>query len=199
MFEEQVGGPNAATTLSLVAEAHHTVLLNECRLVELAAHWADLHHPDSQAPVEKPLPGAEQGRQLGGDGTPEVLEFAGAEFGARMEVSSGSARALMADALDLRHRLPELWQLIMTGGVPAWKARKVAQATRHLSHDSAMQVDAAVARDSRWTAGPNWRWQARPDDPVRASSEDARPMAGAAARIRSLDLAITESRLLLGH
>ena len=48
--------------------------------------------------------------------------------------------------VDLRHRLPESWQLIMTGGVPAWKARKVAQATRHLSHDSAMQVDAAVAR-----------------------------------------------------
>ena len=116
MFEEQVGGPNAATTLSLVAEAHHAVLLNECRLVELAAHWADLHHPASQAPVEKPLPGAEQGRQLGGDGTPEVLEFAAAEFGARTEISSGSARALMADALDLRHRLPELWQLIMTGG-----------------------------------------------------------------------------------
>jgi hypothetical protein len=44
----------------------HTVLLNECRLVALAAHWADLHHPDSQAPVEKPLPGAEQGRQWAG-------------------------------------------------------------------------------------------------------------------------------------
>jgi len=103
----------------LVAEAHPTVLLNECRLLELAAHWADLHHPASQAPVEKPLPGAEQGRQLGGDGTQEVLEFGAAEFGARMEPSSGSARALMADALDLRHRLPELWQLIMTGGVLA--------------------------------------------------------------------------------
>ena len=58
MFEAQVGGPNAATTLSLVAEAHHTVLMNECRLVELAAHWVDLHHPDSKAPVERPLPGA---------------------------------------------------------------------------------------------------------------------------------------------
>jgi hypothetical protein len=146
MFEEQAGGPNAATTLSLVAEAHHTLLMNECRLVELAAHWADLHHPDSQAPIERPLPGAEQGRQLGGDGTPEVLEFAAAEFGARMESSSGSARALMADALDLRHRLPELWQLIITGRVRAWQARKVAQATRHLSRDSAMQVDAAVAQ-----------------------------------------------------
>ena len=52
---------------------------------------------------------------------------------------------MMADALDIRHRLPELWQLILTGAVPAWRARKVAQATRHLSRDSAMHVDAAVA------------------------------------------------------
>jgi hypothetical protein len=83
---------------------------------------------------------------LGGDGTPEVLEFAAAEFGACMETSYGAARALMADALDLRHRLPELWQLILTGAVPSWKARKVAQATRHLSPSAAMHVDAASAR-----------------------------------------------------
>ncbi len=146
MFDSQVGGPDAATTLSLVSTAHRLVLDSECRLVELAAHWADLHHPDSQARVEWPRPGAERGRRLGGEGTPDVLEFAAAEFGARLETSSGSARALMANALDLRHRLPELWQLILTGGVPAWKARKAAQATRHLSRDAAMQVDAAVAR-----------------------------------------------------
>jgi hypothetical protein len=52
----------------------------------------------------------------------------------------------MADALDLRHRHLELWQLIITGAVPSWKARKVAQATRHVSRSSALQVDAAVAR-----------------------------------------------------
>ena len=146
MFDSRVAGPDAAATLSLVSAAHRQIRDYECKLLELAGHWADLHHPDSQTPWERTLPGAEQGRQLGGDGTPEVLEFAAAEFGARMETSYGSARALMADALDLRHRLPELWQLIVTGGVPVWKARKVAQATRHLSRSSAMQVDAAVAR-----------------------------------------------------
>jgi hypothetical protein len=145
MFDRQAGGPDGAGTLTLVAQAHRTVLEQECRLVALAAHWADLHHPDSQAPAEKPLPGAEQSRQLGGEGTPEVLEFAAAELGAHTETSSGSARRLMADALDIRHRLPELWQLILTGAVPAWRARKVAQAARHLSRDSAMHVDAAVA------------------------------------------------------
>jgi hypothetical protein len=83
---------------------------------------------------------------LGGEGTPEVLEFAVAELGARLETTTGSARAFVADALDLRHRLPELWQLIRAGQVRAWRARKVAQATRHLSLDSAKQVDAAVAQ-----------------------------------------------------
>jgi hypothetical protein len=112
MFDGGGGGPGPAATLSLVGQAHRLVLEHECRLVQLAAHWADLHDPDSQAPVEKPRPGAEQGRQLSGEGTPEVLEFAAAELGARMETSMGSARALMADGLDLRHRLPELWQLI---------------------------------------------------------------------------------------
>jgi hypothetical protein len=145
VFDKQAGGPDAATTLSLVARARRLVLGLECQQLELAAHWADLHHPDSQVPVEKTLPGAEQGRQLGGDGTPEVLEFAAAELGVRMETSIGSARALMADAVDIRHRLPELWQLIVAGCVPSWRARKVAQATRHLSRDAAMHVDAAVA------------------------------------------------------
>jgi hypothetical protein len=59
---------------------------------------------------------------------------------------SANKNANLADARDLRHRHLELWQLIITGAVPSWKARKVAQATRHVSRSSALQVDAAVAR-----------------------------------------------------
>jgi hypothetical protein len=137
----------------------------ECKLLELEANWADLHHPDSQAPAEKTLPGAEQGRQLGGDGNPEVLEFCVAELGTSIETNYGSARALMADALDLRHRLPELWQLIMAGPVQSWKARKVTQATRHLSRSSAMHVDAAVAHPLPGCHGPG----SKPCSPPRSS------------------------------
>jgi hypothetical protein len=53
MFDGQRGGPDAAATLSLVSQAHRQVLEQECALVELAAHWADLHHPDSQPPVNR--------------------------------------------------------------------------------------------------------------------------------------------------
>ena len=54
--------------------------------------------------------------KVGGEGTAEVFEFAAAELGAQLETTAGSAKALMADALDLRHRLPELWQLMCLAG-----------------------------------------------------------------------------------
>ncbi|HEV2929183.1 MAG TPA: hypothetical protein VGW74_10875, partial [Propionibacteriaceae bacterium] len=126
-----------------VSAAHQCLVEQECLLLQLAAHWADLHHPDSVA--ANAGPGRERARRLGGDGTPEVLEFAAAELGARQGTTTGAGRALLADALDLRHRLPQIWTRVLAGGVRVWRARKVAQATRHLSRDAAAQVDVAVA------------------------------------------------------
>src|SRR4029450_11867480 len=74
--------------------------------------------------------GGNEGYRAGGEASAEVLEFAAAEPGAPLETTAGSAKALMADALDLRHRLPELWQLVCGGPLGSWRARKVAPATR---------------------------------------------------------------------
>ena len=54
---------------------------------------------------------------LGGDGTPGVAAFVAEELGAAMGISTQSAMALMADALDLRHRLPQLWSKVEAGEV----------------------------------------------------------------------------------
>jgi hypothetical protein len=132
---------------------------------------ADLHDPASQSPAERMLPGAEQARQLGAAGTPEVLEFAPAELAAQLETSYGPGRSLMADALDLRHQLPELWQLIVTAGVPSWKARKVAQATRHASatrHDSA--ADPSPADSGRPQRQLTWATQSCLDRSLRKTA-----------------------------
>ena len=58
------------------------------------------------------LPGVERLIGFGGDGTPEVAEFAPAELGAALGVSDTSAAMLIGDGLDLRHRLPRLWARI---------------------------------------------------------------------------------------
>jgi hypothetical protein len=73
-----------------------------------------------------------------------VLEFAAAELAALQQTTTGAGYALMGDALDLRHRLPRLWDKLHHGGIRVWQARKIAHATRHLSQQATAAVDAAV-------------------------------------------------------
>ena len=90
------------------------------RRLARAAHWADLHVP---------APGG-AGFTPGGEGTPAVTPFAATELGCLLATSTVSARSLLADALDLRHRHPRLWEAVMTGRVEDFKARHVARLTR---------------------------------------------------------------------
>ena len=77
----------------------------EVEILRAAAQHAYLHDADSLGPAQVPTPGRERAVDLGGGGTPQVTEFAAAELGARLGMSSFSARALIADALDLQQRL----------------------------------------------------------------------------------------------
>ena len=123
----------------------------DARQLELAAHWADLHHPDS---LPRPLDTWEERRRRidgdhgvhpGGEGTPPILASRPAELGLVLRTSAAGAKHLIADALDLRHRLPSLWAEVREGRVRAWQARRVAQATRHLPLTVMGQVDAGLA------------------------------------------------------
>ena len=136
--------------LNAAVERRRTADRAEADLLALAAHWADLHAVllgDDAAGVVVPsaLPGREQLVPLAGEGTPAVAEFAPAELGAALGVSSYAATALIGDALELRHRLPRLWQRVQDGHLQAWRARKIAAQTRSLSRDAAAFVDAQVA------------------------------------------------------
>ena len=55
-----------------------------------------------------------------------------------------AASTLIADALDVRHRLPGLWAAVTAGEVRVWQARHVASRTRvtGLARGQARQVDA---------------------------------------------------------
>ncbi|TGN66364.1 HNH endonuclease [Nocardioides eburneiflavus] len=62
---------------------------------------------------------------------------------------STAAKKLIGHALELRHRLPRLWEQVHAGAVPAWRARAVADTTIHstppLTAEAAGFVDAQVA------------------------------------------------------
>ncbi|CAM3227825.1 HNH endonuclease signature motif containing protein [Nocardioides dubius] len=87
---------------------------------------------------------------LGGEGTPAVAAFAAEEFAAASGISRYAALSLLADALDLHHRLPLLWARVELLEVPGWKARRVAELTRKLSREAAAWFDQTLADGDRY-------------------------------------------------
>jgi hypothetical protein len=116
----------------------------------LAARWADLHPPESiHDAASFTVPGCEHEEPIAGEGAPLVAEFCVTELGTTLGISSTAAKKLIGHALELRHRLPRLWEQIHSGRVPAWRARAVAEVTIHsspaLTAEAAGFVDAQVA------------------------------------------------------
>ena len=145
MVGEDVRGLDVEAVLDAVESWHAERTERDIAIFVAAAHFADLHHPDSQnSHARSAFAGMERGVRLGGSGTPLVLEFAAAELGPRIGRSPYSARSMIADALDVRHRLPRLWARVCSGQVPVGLARHVAQQTRELSQDGAALVEAGV-------------------------------------------------------
>jgi hypothetical protein len=131
-------------TLAAVERARLARRAADAQVLELAAHWADLHPEETL--VGDGRNGSERVGQMGGEGTPLVGEFAPAELGVSLEIHSLSARNLIADALDLRHRLPRLREVVVDElAMPEWLARKVAATTRELSMAQVAEIDARLA------------------------------------------------------
>ncbi len=117
--------------------------------LRLAVRWCELHPATSESGVatwgETRLPELEKDESLGGEGTPLVAAFTPEPFAAALGVSPLSGMGLLADALDLVHRLPRIWARVESLAIPAWKARRVAQATHALSLAAATYVDTHLA------------------------------------------------------
>jgi Domain of unknown function (DUF222) len=145
----------------------------EAEILKAAVQHAYLNNAETLDPTEAGRPGRERARRVGGAGTPDVAEFAAAELGARLGLSTVSAWLLMADGLDLMHRLPRLWARVEAGEVRVYLARLVARRTRDLTFDQAGYVDERVAAyaDGRLT----WsRFQALVDGVVAAADPETK-------------------------
>jgi hypothetical protein len=136
---------DAAETLAAAEAVVRDRRALEVRELELALHWADLHGHDPRVEGEPVVPGATRLVQLGGVGTPQVQDLALCEFAMARGQHTLATRAFVADGLDLRHRLPELYGALRDGRCDLWVARKVASMTRKLDPQAAALVDRAVA------------------------------------------------------
>ncbi|QDP96400.1 hypothetical protein FOE78_11245 [Microlunatus elymi] len=143
MSESSVAGLGARESLTLLSTSRAARRRSECDDLIVVAHYADLHPPEllEGRPVVR---GMERAIRLGGEGTPAVTEFCAVELGAALGLPDRQARELIADTLDLRHRLPRLWELVLRGIAPVERVREIARRTRALAPEAARVVDGEV-------------------------------------------------------
>lgn len=145
MFDTSPDELDAQGALALATCLRATSDAAEARLLEVACHFADLHPVADGAAAGFVVPGMEQVVPLAGEGTPEVAEFAPAELGAALRITTAAAQSLIGEALELRHRLPRCWRRVQDFELPSWRARLVARQTMGLSMEAADFVDRQVA------------------------------------------------------
>src|SRR3954452_18251052 len=136
-------GDDAATVLRM-ARCHQAAEDDAARgVLRAAAKWAVLHSTDSlvgpaDAWHESALP-------LGGEGCPEVAEFAVIELAAALGRSPESGRRYLAHAVEAFYRLHRCWRRLESGDLQAWRLCFIAERTLCLSPAAAAFVDAHVA------------------------------------------------------
>ena len=137
--EQQADSP--AAVLAAVQAERATADRAEVRILELALDWAAMHElgPSTLFEFERPS-------ILAGSGTPAVGEFCISELAAALHISTDAGRCLIADALELAHRLPRVWARVTAGDLPPWRARRIATSTFCLPPVGADYVDRHVAR-----------------------------------------------------
>ncbi len=149
-FPVEVDDLDADWLLALAEDAETAARVAERRKLRLAAQWCVLHPATADTGVavwgHAGLPGFRQcDETLGGEGTPLVAAFTPEPFAAALGLSTFAGMQLLADALDLTHRLPRINGRVEALAVAPWKARQVAQATRILSREAAAYVDGELA------------------------------------------------------
>ncbi|SDT25485.1 DUF222 domain-containing protein [Microlunatus soli] len=114
------------------------------RLISIAS-WADRFPADSIAPHQLAIPGGDRPIRPGGDGTPEITRFCVTDLAAQLHKSTGTAERMIADALDLRHRLPRVWVRLCRYEIDGLDGQTIARQTRHLTLEQALEVDRSIA------------------------------------------------------
>jgi hypothetical protein len=130
---------DAATVLAAARAAKAAENRAAADVLTQVVEWARLHQvtdPEDAATWWAGR-GQDTGIPLAGDGAPLVSEFAVAELATALGLSAGSGRNLVAQALELAHRLPKTWARVQAGTLAPWRARRIAEETLTLSPEAA--------------------------------------------------------------
>ena len=145
------GADDPATVLAYARDQKRVEDDAAREVLKAAARWASMHSAESLVgPADE---WHECCLPLGGQGCPEVAEFAVIEFAAAMGRSTESGRRYLSHAVEGCYRLPRCWARVESGELAAWRLAFIADRTLSLSPEGAAFVDAKVAPFAH-TIGP---------------------------------------------
>ena len=139
---------SAAGVLAALESTHSVLADAEIGQFRLAVEWAIAHSIESVADIAT-VEGSEGELAIAGPGAPLVAEFCVADFALAIGVTTDAGRCYLGDAVEVRYRLPLLWEQVMAGRVPVWKARRITDHTHSLPADAAAHVDRQLAPIAR--------------------------------------------------
>ncbi len=155
----------------------------EVAKIRAAIEWAIAHEVLSLDDASFHAGFGEHGLTLAGPGAPLVGENAVTELSVALGFSTEGGRRLLGCALEVRYRLPRLWEAVISGRCPWWRAKLVAEATMTLCEEGAEHVDVHVngfthavsgAQLDRIVATALARWQPEEAEAKRKAAAEGR-------------------------
>jgi hypothetical protein len=154
-----------------------------------AAKWASMHTEDS---LVGPADGwHETCLPLGGEGCPEVAEFAVDEYATALNRSTEAGRRYLSQAVEGHYRLTRCWARLVAGELQAWRLGFIADRTRPLSPAAAAFVDVHVAAVAH-KIGPGQLARLIEEAVARFDPEKAEADRLAAAETRHVDIRLAD-------
>jgi len=133
------GADDPAAVLAYAREQKRVEDQAAREVMKAAATWAGMHSGESLVgPVDE---WHEHALPLGGEGCPEVAEFAVVEFAAALGKTTQAGRLYLSKAVEGRYRLTRCWEQLEAGILPAWKLGIIAEQTMSLPPEAAAFVD----------------------------------------------------------
>ncbi|WP_244929553.1 HNH endonuclease signature motif containing protein [Nocardioides sp. W7] len=133
---------DASALLAFVRAERQAEARAAANLLASAVAWAAMHSTESFDEAASLVPGSQEPVAIAGEGAPLVAEFSVLEFAAALGLSTDAGRIYLGDAVELAHRLPNLYGRVQALDLPVWRARRIAKATSDLPMEGAAYVDA---------------------------------------------------------
>ena len=135
------------TLLGALRANRHAAADLEVKRLELTVEWAVANtvEADGEWAAHQVSTFGDRAMPIAGPGAPLVSEFALMEYAAALGMSTDSGKAYVGKTLELRYRLPRLWEQVISGRLPVWRAMRVAEQTGALPIAAAADVDRALA------------------------------------------------------